>query len=131
MNNMNWEEAQIMIRNAMVIGSNINTNNSTDRKIVAVDVPLDKYDYNGALGFQVKIGVASKKQISIPWEILEVCFAQLNTKQGYNVKFYKENFPRQYNHPCHVHTVGQIFMRSGIAEARGSKCSPSYFLINH
>ena len=124
---MRWDDAKYLIQTAMVIGSDINTSNSNGRKIVAVDVHLDQYDYDNSLGFQIQIG--KRVTIDIPWTMLEKCFYQLNTENGYNSKSYGSIYQTQKKaHGCHVHVIGQMLARSGIAEIKGNPRSPSYFL---
>jgi hypothetical protein len=117
---MKWEEAEQLIRKKITVGTNVKSIRSKDRFIVSADVPLTKYRY-GALnyrGFIVTIGNTSDNKVQIPWTMLRVCFEQLNTTAGYDGKFFGDNYPRQKkDHGCHVHVVGQILRKAGIARA--------------
>ena len=117
--NMKWEEAEQLIRAKITVGTKVNSINSTDRFIVSADVPLTRYGY-GALnyrGFIVNIGVVSDAAVQIPWTMLRACFEQLTNTTGFDGEFFLKNYPRQHKKYCHVHVVGQIFRKAGIARA--------------
>ena len=117
-------------------GTDLNTATSTYRTVVSVGVPIHstRYGYRGERGFVVRIGRFSR--IRIPWSILEVCFAQLNSPRGYDGTFFRQRFPLQArDHPSHVHAVGQIFVAAGMARLVVNRylldIAPIYSLDTH
>jgi hypothetical protein len=122
--NMNWEKARIIIKRKIKVGSDVNSPKSTYRKISAVNKSCYKYNYLGDLGFIVPIGVGV--DIQIPFSMLKKCFEALKSNNGYDGKYFRKYFSQQASdHPCHVHTVGQIFVSAGLAELKNNK----YYLI--
>lgn len=119
---MDWKEARYRIETHVRVGTDLNTKASTYRFVDEVDAPIksDRYGYDNERGFVVPIGQSNK--IKIPWSMLEACFYELGTPDGYSTDSFRERFPLQYkDHPCHVHVVGQIFAIAGIAEAEGNR----------
>jgi hypothetical protein len=112
---MEWIEAKTIIAKKMLPGIDINTRRSSLRLILASNHKCWKYDYNGELGFSVRISKYSNNNLDIPWSMLEKCFQELKSSE-YNGEVFRELYPVQAkDHPCHVHTVGMIFHKSGIA----------------
>ena len=103
---MNWEEARQEIKANVKIGTDVNSKRSRFRFVEAVDLS----------GLRVRIGRSNV--LSIPWEMLETCFAPLNTAEGYSGVFFQQRYPSEYkDHDCHVHVVGRVFVKAGFAEA--------------
>ena len=119
---MNWIQAKSKIRACVKVGTNLNTPASTYRFVESVDsiINSERYGYHSECGFTVPIGRSNK--IKIPWSVLKECFFQLNRLNGYDGTFFRERFPLQaQDHPCHIHTVGQIFVAAGIAQTDGKR----------
>lgn len=115
---MDWSEARKIIQQKIVQGTDLNTKRSKLREVVRVNHRCTKYDYNGENGFLVSISNYDNNNLEIPWSMLEKCFYALNEPDGYNGKAFRRYYPRQAKaHPCHVHVVGMIFERAGLAES--------------
>ena len=113
---MEWSDAQELIEEKIRIGTELNTNKSTYRVVTSVGNIRDseRYGYRSEKGFIVQIGKSTR--ISVPWKMLEKCFIPLSSGGEYHGIYFRRYFPLQAkNHPCHVHVVGQIFVRAGIA----------------
>jgi hypothetical protein len=108
---MNWEEAEALIRKSICVGTKL------DNRIVleGPDYPCRGYDYNGALGFKIKIGKTTS--ILIPLSMLQKIYESAIANDGiFNNNVFKERYERQLrSHGCHVHVVGKIFEKAGIA----------------
>ena len=103
---MDWQAARQQIKDNVTIGTDVNTEVSLYRVVKAVDCS----------GFTVRIGIRESNRLRIPWEMLETCFAQLNTTAGYSGQYFRQQYPKEaMMHPTYVHVLGQIFVRSGIA----------------
>ena len=123
---MAWNEAREIIRQKILLDTDINTVRSSAREVLSTNHLCQKYDYNNEPGFLVKIGV--KEKIEITWSMLQTCFVALSSPQGYNTNFFKEKYGIQKeHHGCHVHIVGMIFVKAGIAYQDDE--SGSYYLI--
>lgn len=125
---MDWNAARSLISKKITPGTDLNTENSTYREVIQVNKIINSrlYGYRNELGFYVSIGKTAK--INIPWSMLRVCFEMLASPSGYNGTGFRDKFPEQASiHPCHVHVVGQLFVRTGIAFLREG----SYFLVDH
>jgi len=110
---MNWNDTEQLIRQRVPKGTDVNSSRSKHRVVTGVD----------KLGFTVRIGQTTS--IQIPWTMLRECFTALISATGYDGGFFRARFPKQAKaHPCHVHTVGQMFVTAGLATERGR----SYFL---
>jgi hypothetical protein len=119
---MDWQSAQTKIQSALRPNTDLNTSKSTYRRIIAANVPIQssRYGYENEKGYIVSIGETAK--ISIPWSMLEKCFAQLDNPNGYDGKYFRRDYRKQAaDHGCHVHVVGQIFVASGIAYLDGDR----------
>jgi len=113
---MDWNEAKAKIEGKIVVGTDLNTSRCRNgyRKVIETNHICKKYNYNGEKGFLVPIN--KKNKIEIPWSMLERCFPALKEKEGYNKKVFEKYYPCQCkDHPCHVHVVGMIFVKAGIA----------------
>jgi len=108
---MNWHDAEILIRQTIAPG--INLDNRTI--IEGPDFSCKKYNYNGAKGFKVQIG--KKTFLDIPFTILQAVFEDACANNRiYNNKIFRSNFEKQCKtHGCHVHVVGKIFVKAGVA----------------
>ncbi len=68
----------------------------------------------------MRIGVAN--HVSIPWRMLQLCFEPIADGRGYDGRFFRTHFQLQASdHSCHVHLIGQIFVRAGIAEVDSNR----------
>jgi len=120
---MDWPEAKRQIEEKIKVGTDVNSKNSTLRKILETEHSCNGYDYNGEKGFLVRIGREDK--LEIPWSMLENCFPALRTSEGYNTHGFRKKYKRQYeNKDCHVHVVGAIFEKAGMAYKSGN----AYFI---
>jgi hypothetical protein len=122
---MDWERARAQIEERIGLETDLKTARSKSRKVVRIgDVPDSvRYGYRGDTGFHVRIGKTNC--IWIPWSMLRPCFAAPCSDAGYEGSFFRENFHLQADdHPCHVHVVGQIFVKAGLAVQYGTR----YFL---
>jgi len=82
------------------------------------------YDYDD-MGFLVRIGEST--DLEIPWSMLESCFDALEGPGGYDGTSFRERYPTQAEHHlCHVHVIGMMFVKAGIARAEGAR----YILID-
>lgn len=112
---MEWqfvEEALMKIEK----GTDLNTLNSTYR--VVLDNPpylCKKYGYN-SVGFKVRIG--KNQNLDIPLNMLKTIYDHSIKIGGvYDSKVFWHLFSRQASdHGCHVHVVGQLFVKAGIAK---------------
>jgi hypothetical protein len=119
---MDWNEAQTIIRATILPGTNVNTPDSTQRFVLAIDAPMhsSRYGYRDERGVTVSIGRSAK--LNVPWTMLKECFAQLSESAGYDGAFFRSRYPLQAkDHPCHVHVVGQLLVYAGLADRDGSK----------
>lgn len=119
---MDWQEARRRIEAQVRVGMDLNTEASTYRFVEKVEAPInsDRYGYDNETGLVVPIGESNR--IRIPWSMLEVCFHQLSTPDGYDSSFFREQFPLQHkDHGCHIHVVGRVFVVAGIAEIEGRR----------
>jgi hypothetical protein len=109
---MEWDLARIAIR-GVEAGTDLNTSKSNCRSFVG----------NTERGVKVQIGKSI--QIEIGDEVLKPCFNALSTPHGYNTWFFQEKFPNLYKtHGCHVHAIGQLFVKAGLARQNEER----YFL---
>jgi hypothetical protein len=118
---MSWSQAKVQIAQSIKVGTGLNTANSSHRVVISLrnDISSARYCYNNEDGFQVQIGSASS--ISIPFSMLKSCYGALSSKNGYDGDFFRQHFPKQAaDHPCHVHVVGQILVRAGLAARHGN-----------
>jgi len=122
---MDWLEAKRQIENKILVGMDVNSGESKQRKILKTEHSCNRYDYNGETGFLVSIG--KENNLEIPWSMLEHFFPALHTPEGYNTPCFRKKYRRQYeNKDCHVHVVGAIFEKSGVAYYR--KEDNAYFI---
>lgn len=127
MDRMEWDEAKKIIQQKIVRGTDLNTKRSRVRRVIQDNYPCTKYDYKGENGFLVRIGNNDKNNLEVPWSMLERCFYALNEPEGYNGKVFRRYYQRQAkNHPCHVHVVGMIFKKAGIADSDSAEMN--YYL---
>jgi len=119
---MEWQKAKKLIEEKVKENTDINTNKSTYRIVKSIgSIPDNKsYGYCSEKGFIVPIG--RNVTISIPWKMLEKCFLPIASGEEYDGHYFSKNFPLQNNnHPCHVHAVGQIFVKAGIAKPKNKR----------
>ncbi len=120
---MYWDQARIIIEKNIKVGTDINSERSTLRKILSTNHPCysERYGYNGEDGFLAKISNYESNNLSIPWSMLENCFEALITSEGYSGSYFRKEYPLQVkDHSCHVYIVGVIFERAGIARKKGN-----------
>lgn len=91
---------------------------TTSRKILQIPPYLcnsKRYNYNEP-GFEIKIGKKSK--IKIPVSIIQYCYEEALKNGGlYNRQIFKKLYPFQLSdHACHVHSIGQLFVKAGLAD---------------
>lgn len=118
---MDWAQAQDAIRQALDVGTDLNTPGSRYRFVKKVDTPIASrsYGYVGERGFVVSIGSAPSSSIMIPWSMLMVCFQQTQSPAGYSGKSFRQIYQKQARvHPCHIHVVGRILEVAGVARLR-------------
>jgi hypothetical protein len=108
---MNWREAEVLIYHAVAAGMKLDNRTILD----GPDYPCYHYDYNGTKGFKVKIGMDTS--IDIPFTMLQSVFEDaIINNRTYENKVFKKKYARQLiAHPCHVHVIGRIFEKSGVA----------------
>ena len=108
---MNWKEAEVLINDNIVAGMKLDNRTVLE----GPDYHCSRYDYAGAKGYNVKIGI--KTSLDIPFTMLQSVFedAVINNRT-YENKVFKKKYARQLKaHPCHVHIIGRIFEKSGVA----------------
>lgn len=118
---MSWSQAKNRITQSIRVGKDLNTTNSSHRVVLSLrnDISSKRYRYKNEGGFQVQIGLGSS--ISIPFSILKSCYGAISSKNGYDGDFFRQHFHKQAaDHPCHVHVVGQIFVKAGLATQHGN-----------
>lgn len=109
---MDWDLARTAVRE-LITGTDLNTAKSNYRFFIG----------NTARGVKVQIGRVVK--IEITDVVLKSCFDALKMPQGYNTLYFQKEFPNLFKaHGCHVHAIGQLFVKAGLA--RESK--EGYFL---
>jgi hypothetical protein len=119
---MDWDKAQMMIRESIQPGTDLNTDRSNYRYVTSTNAKVhsSRYHYQNEYGFVIAIGRAS--EIMIPWSMLKECFHQLASPRGYDGDSFRSRFPMQaHDHGCHVHVIGQIFVAAGVACFDGKK----------
>ena len=113
---MDWNEAKLIIIEKIIVGTDINTIRSKLRKIIRVNHKCTNYDYNGEEGFLVRISNYDSYNLDIPWSMIEKCYYSLEDDNGYNGNVFRKLYSKQAkDHSCHVHVVGMIFKKAGIA----------------
>jgi len=118
---MTWIHAQKKILRKITQGTDLNSSHTTYRIVLAVrhDISSTRYGYRNETGFVVQIG--KKSSITIPLNMLQRCFGVLSSHGNYDGKFLRKHYPLQAkDHPCHVHTVGHIFVMAGLAKRIGN-----------
>ena len=108
---MNWKEAEALICNAISVG--IKLDNRT--VLEGPDFPCKGYDYDGKPGFKIKIGKTTN--IEVPLSMLQTVYEEARANNGiYENRVLKSKYERQLrSHGCHVHVLGKIFEKAGIA----------------
>jgi len=125
---MDWNEAKAIIKENIIVGTDLNTKRSSLRKVIRTNHRCTKYDYTGEEGFLVRISNYDANNLDIPWSMLEKCSYSLKEPEGYNGNVFRHHYPLQAkNHPCHVHVVGMIFKKAGIATSNPEE--KNYYLI--
>lgn len=100
---MKWQEAKIIIKNNIRVGTDLNTAKSHFRFVEAINEQ------------ELSISIGKANCISISWEILEKCY-QAVISYGYDGIYFRKFYPiKASNHPCYVHVIGQIFIAAGLA----------------
>ena len=68
---MDWPEAKKQIEKKIQVGTDVNSERRTLRKILRTNYPCYslRYGYNGEKGFLVSIG--KENNLEIPWSMLE------------------------------------------------------------
>jgi len=118
---LNWGEAKERIEEAVAAGCALGRNGASRREVVEVNHACNRHGYGGERGFAVRIGVTSTETIDIPWSMLETCYDEL-LAGAYAGSTFRHHYPHQARvHPCHVHVVGMMFVRAGLATSNGQK----------
>ncbi|MBA3614273.1 MAG: hypothetical protein H0W49_15460 [Nitrospirales bacterium] len=118
---MPWIHAQQKILRKITQGTDLNSSDTAYRTVLEVraDISSTRYEYKKEIGFIVRIGENSS--IKIPLTMLETCYGALSLHGNYDGKFFRNHYPLQAkDHPCHVHTVGQVFVVAGLAKRTGN-----------
>ena len=119
---MPWRNAQDLIRQKIKVGTDLNTADSTFRRVLQANVPIhsSSYGYLGELGFKVSIGRSKYSVVQVPWEMLRECYEISTKPSGYTGSEFRRLYPKQaQHHPCHIHVVGRILEVAGPATLRG------------
>lgn len=108
---MNWEDAESLIRNNISIGTKLDNRTVLE----GPGYPCRGYDYNGTPGFKIKIGKTT--YIEVPLSMLQTVYVDAMANNSiYENKVFKNRYERQLrSHGCHVHVVGKIFEKAGVA----------------
>ena len=101
---MTWEEAKQEIKKHVVVGTDVNTKNSTYRIVKCVR------DW----GYRIPKG--KKSDMRVTWEMLEKCWnAMVDYKGVYDIKAFKKHYPKHAkNAGCYVQTIHMIFKKTGL-----------------
>ncbi|MDI9864231.1 hypothetical protein QM480_07840 [Flectobacillus sp. DC10W] len=122
---MNWLNIEKQIRESFKVGDNIQEDSKYRNVIAGPDFPCRSkvYDYNGDLGYRIKIGKGKDNFLDIPFLLLKTVYEDTLVNNGrYNKNVICKHFQKQVtNHGCHVHVVGRIFVRTGIMEKKGDR----------
>ena len=108
---MNWKKAESLISRNIVAGMKLDNRTVLE----GPDYQCCKYDYAGTNGYKVKIG--ANTSIDIPFTMLQAVYEDaIINNRTYENKIFKKKYSRQLAaHPCHVHVIGRIFEKSGVA----------------
>lgn len=110
---MKWTEAETLIRKNVIVGMKL------DNRYVleGPDYPCHGYNYNGEKGFKIKIGTTTSVSIEVPFSMLQTVYEDaIANKRTYDNQVFKNKYERQFRiHGCHVHVVGRIFEKAGLA----------------
>lgn len=108
---MNWKEAEILIRHNIIAGMKLDNRTVLE----GPEYPCWGYDYNGTPGFKIRIG--TKTSIEIPFIMLQTVYADaIANYRTYENKVFKNKYERQLkSHGCHVHVIGRLFEKAGVA----------------
>jgi hypothetical protein len=108
---MIWKEAELLIRHNIIIGMKLDNRTVLE----GPDYQCPRYDYARAKGYKVKIG--RKTSLDIPFIMLQSVFEDaIANNRIYENMVFRKKFNRQYKvHGCHVHVIGRIFEKSGVA----------------
>jgi len=114
---MNWEKAESLIRQSIIAGMKLDNRTVLE----GPDFQCWGYDYNGTPGFKIRIGATTC--IEIPFIMLQAVYADAKANNGiYENKVFKNKYERQFkSHGCHVHVVGRMFEKAGIATQVNSR----------
>lgn len=113
---MAWNEAHNLIIENILIGTDLNTENSTFRFVLQEPpYPCTRQEFLGLPGFKVKIGLTSC--IDVPMLMLKSIYEQsIVNNQIYNHEVFNHLYPQILKvKGCYVHVVGMIFLVSGVA----------------
>ena len=100
-----WNEARKQIEQTIKVGTDVNTENSTYRVVQQVD------QTNGII-----VPKSQNGNITIRWEMLKECYEPIASGREYTSQYFKDKYPKEArNATCYPHTVGQIFVKAGLA----------------
>jgi len=114
---MSWHVAKQMISRCVQKGTDLCAPTSSARPVLKAGPIRDskRYGYRNESGFIVSLGPTS--HVNIPWSMLEQCFHELSRHGEYDHRVFARLYRQQSkDRRCHVHVVGQIFVRAGLAE---------------
>jgi hypothetical protein len=110
---MKWTEAETLIRKNIVVGMKL------DNRIVlgGPNYPCNGYNYNGEKGFKIRIGTTTATFLEIPFSMLQTTYEDATANNSiYENQVFKNKYERQLKiHGCHVHVIGRIFEKAGLA----------------
>lgn len=110
---MNWAEAEIDLRENIVLHNHLDTKNKYK---VVVSVPPTICNRLGEEGFRIQVG--EKSIIPIPFSMLKELFEESKRNNGiYNNKVFLNLFlEKLISKPCYVHSVGKLFVAANVAD---------------
>jgi len=114
-----WSKARETIERTIRKGTSLGRQGTSRREVVEVDHSCSRH--GGERGFEVRIGVNSAETVDIPWSMLETCYGEL-VSGGYDARTFRKHYaPQARVHPCHVHVVGMMLVRAGLATSDSRK----------
>jgi hypothetical protein len=114
---MNQQEIIEKLKSKLNVGLDINTKKSSLRSIINIPPYKCSNTFKNEEGYKVKI--AENTNIDIPLSmIINIYKYSFNkNRRIYETYVFRELYPKQSsNHGCYVHSIGQIFVKAGIAK---------------
>jgi hypothetical protein len=118
---MTWNEAYNLITANIHEGLELEPERENTRQVESVNHICTNHDYNGEEGLEVRIGNAPNSKIEIPFSMLQNVFEEsLRRDRIFNKDTFRVYHPtraeQETGHPCHIHVIGRIFEKAGIAD---------------